>query len=217
MRVNTIRGTRVKRVGTGLQGIGVALFSCSHNDISPLQVPSVNPRVSMQCCHLGPPLSFRLRYCNNFCLLCTSKRRFRLLCLSPFPRACRKSANVLIFAVKMAIWTSDEPVSGPTRFAAAAMFVSGRTVRTSSAPDRLSDGALGGNILSVLWRPNVSTHRMVFARIRSLLDPFSRAVIRAIASAARAWSFSLCSSMSWADCSIACTFLPCISGLHLVV
>ena len=172
----------------GVRGKGEEqnLFGFSHNDISPLQVPSVSPRVSIQCCHLGPPLSFRLRYCSNFCLLCTSNCRFRLLCLSPFPRACKKSARVLIFAVKMAIWTSDDPVSGPTRFAVAATFVSGRTARTSSAPDRLNDGALGGNILSVLWRPNVSTQRVMFTRMRSLLDPFSRAVMRAMASAARA-------------------------------
>lgn len=172
-----------------LQGLSTSTLhssSCSHKDISPLQVPSVNPSVSMQCCHLGPPLSFLLRYCNSFCLLCTSSRRFRLLCLSPFPLDCKKSARVLILAVKMAIWTSEEPVSGPTRFAAAALFVSGRTTRVSSAPDRLSDGALGGNILSVLWRPNVSIQREMFTRIRSLLDPFSRAVIRAMASAARA-------------------------------
>jgi hypothetical protein len=40
-----------------------------YSEISPFHVPSVRPSVSMQCCHLGPPRSFLLRYCNSFCLL----------------------------------------------------------------------------------------------------------------------------------------------------
>lgn len=92
---------------------------------------------------------------------------------------------VLIFAVKIAIWTSEDPVSGPARFSAAATLVSGRMGCMVSLKFR-SGGARGGKILSVLWRPNVSMHRSLLTRMRSLLDPFSRAVMRAIASVARA-------------------------------
>lgn len=121
-----------------------------YKEISPLQVPSVRPRVSMQCCHLGPPLSFLLKYCNSFCLLCTNSLRFRLLCLSPFPLVAKKSATVLILAVKMAICTSEEPVSGPIRFSVAWMFVSGRTGCAPMEFTEGSGGARGGNMRSVL-------------------------------------------------------------------
>lgn len=158
----------------------------TYREISPLQVPSVNPKVSIQCCHLGPPLSFLLKYCKSFCLLWTNNLKFRLLCLSPLPRNAKKSARVLIFAVNIAICTSEDPVSGPMRLFVAAMFVSGRTGCTSTPLTTLMVGALGGSCLSVLCRPNASTQRAMLTRMRSLLEPFSSAVIRAIASAARA-------------------------------
>ena len=113
--------------------------------ISPFHVPSVNPNVSMQCCHLGPPLSFRLRYCNSFCRLCTSNLRFRLLALSFLPLVCKNSASVLIFAVRIAICTSLEPVSGPPRFIAAGLLVG-----AGSAPGVSFADGFGGRIGSVL-------------------------------------------------------------------
>jgi hypothetical protein len=138
----------------------------------------VRPNVSIQCCHLGPPRSFLRRYFNCFCLLCTSNLRFLLLCLSFLPRDARKSAIVLIFAVRIAIWTSDDPVSGPTRCSVAAMLVSARIGCTVSLRFR-SGGARGGKIMSVLCRPNVSMQRVMLTRMRSLLEPFCSARQRA--------------------------------------
>jgi hypothetical protein len=87
----------------------------SHRLISPSQHACVNPSCSTIFLHLSPPLSLFFIYLNSFCRLCTNSLKFRLFTLSFLPRVSKKSANTLIFAVRIAICTSLLPVSGPAR------------------------------------------------------------------------------------------------------
>ena len=146
----------------------------AHRVISPFHVPSVRPSVSMQCVHLGPPLSFLLKYASSFCLLCTSSLRFLLLTLSIFPLVAKKSASVRIFAVKIPICTSLLPVSGP----ALGVFVGCSIAGTTAV------GARGSNCLSVSCRPKVEMHRWMLTRSRSFDEPFASDAILFIASVA---------------------------------
>src|SRR2546423_257381 len=141
--------------------------------ISPFHIASLIPSFSTKFCHRGPPLSFRRRYDSNFCLLCTSTLKFLLLCLSFL---CRLSARALIFVVRMAACTSEDPVSGPIRRGATAVFGSAAFIVRIALL-----AGLGGSTRSVLCRPNSSMHRWILTRVRSLLLPLSKAVIAASA------------------------------------
>lgn len=181
-----------------------------HILISPTHVLSVNPNVSIKCLHLSPPLSFFLKYRNSFCLRCTNNLRFRAFTLSLRPRVSRKSASVLIFAVKIAICTSLLPVSGPTRGVVVVVVVvvvavvpSAASASKRSEPRGDVDTGFGRRYVSVLCRPNVSIQRWMFARVRSALLALVSAVSRCIASTAvscsslwaRDASFSRCGSL----------------------
>ena len=109
--------------------------------------------------------------------------RFLLLILSlPPPSSSIWFASALILTVRIEIWTSELPVSGPALgvFSGSAGF-----------PSESSGfwGARGLNAWSVLWRPNVSIHLLTFALVFSFWLAFAKFTIRVTAS----WALSCCS------------------------
>jgi hypothetical protein len=145
-----------------------------HSEISPFQVPSVSPNASTTFLNRGPPLSFLSRYRSNFCRLCTNNRKFRLLTLSILPLPSKNVASVRILAVRMAICTSELPVSGPTRGVFSNTFCDFGTI----------EAGFGSRVESVLCRPKSSMQRCLFKRKRSLLLPNESEAMRRSASAA---------------------------------
>lgn len=96
----------------------------------------------------------------------------------------------------MAIWTSELPVSGPARVGIDCSS-DRRAVRSASSGVGGGGGSvmveveeggvcprltgLGGSMLSVVWRPNVSMQRRMLILVRSLLLLFIKDVMFLIA------------------------------------
>jgi hypothetical protein len=68
------------------------------------------PNHSTKFLHLGPALSFLLKYANNLCRRCTISLRFRLFSLSLL---CRLLASTLILVVRIATCTFPSAGVGP--------------------------------------------------------------------------------------------------------
>ena len=119
--------------------------------LEPLEITRRLRQLELGLEDLGPPLSVLLRYAINFCLLWTIILSRRLLLLSLFSR--RLFARTLIFAVKIAICTSEDPVSAPILLWEAVASASGFSFLMFCL--LLSPGV---RTPSVLCRPNSSIH-----------------------------------------------------------